>query len=75
MARTPKSPVAGIVNFFRSAELHAVSLVLDLCKDAVRERQTKSAKAKARAGVDKGEPPMRRKLRQRHTAKPSAVAV
>ena len=53
MPRPDRSPEAKILSFFRAAPLPVAQLVLTLAKDAVRERQNKSALAKATASPKK----------------------
>lgn len=49
MPRAQLSAPGRIVDFFRTSDLQNATLVLDLCKDAVRERLTRSQKAKDKA--------------------------
>lgn len=49
MPRVTQSQATAIVNYFRSVPLETAELVLDLAKDAVRERQHRSSAAKQRA--------------------------
>lgn len=49
MPRPQMSEIGKIVQFFRTKDLDSASMILDLCKDAVRERLQRSASAKTRA--------------------------
>lgn len=49
MPRPQMSEIGKIVQFFRTQELGSATMILDLCKDAVRERLQRSASAKTRA--------------------------
>lgn len=49
MPRSTQSRESGIVNYFKTADLAIALVVLGLAKDAVHERQVRSAEAKARA--------------------------
>lgn len=55
MPRASVSPSGRILAFFRSADLPVARLVLDLARDAVREREQRSAEAKGRAVQRPGE--------------------
>lgn len=64
MPRVQQSAATSIVKFFQTSSLETAQTVLDLAKDAVRERLKKSADAKARAKTGKPQP----------SASPSALA-
>lgn len=49
MPRIERSKESAIVEFFRTADLTIAVVVMGLCKDALKERTTKSDEAKARA--------------------------
>lgn len=56
MPRSARSPAAAILSFFRKAPMENAELVLDLCRDALRERKEHGATIRAaqeRAGKQK----------------------
>ena len=56
MPRSTQSPAAKILNYFRTADLSVAAEILGLAQDAVRERKSKSDKARrvARKGSKPG---------------------
>lgn len=49
MPRAIQSRESGIISYFKTADLAIAAVVLNLCKEALSERQQRSAEAKARA--------------------------
>lgn len=62
MPRATQSKIGGIVAFFRSASMEVAEAVMDMAKDAIRERKDKSevikaAQLKAKRKADKKDAP------------------
>lgn len=51
MPKSPTNPAAGILNYFRKAPLDQAELVLDLSRDAVRQRRALGAKIRSSAAA------------------------
>lgn len=75
MPRAQQSKEGAILAFFQSAPLEVATLVMNLAKDALRERQRRSVEAKARAHASATQAPAPKAKAKAAPAKKAAPPV